>query len=217
MRGRAAAPARLEAGRRLQERGLLDDAADAVDLDADEVRSLLLEGRGPSREEVTARVSWRRTADHRDMPPSFGPPPAEPVPASWLPPAAARIQEATGFAVVAVLRDAARAPEGRVVHGLGVSSGSYEGTARVVSGAAEMSRIQAGDVLVAPCTGPAFNLVLPRLGAIVTDRGGLLSHAAIVAREFGVPAVVGCSEATRVLPDGARVRVDGAAGTVTLL
>ncbi len=77
--------------------------------------------------------------------------------------------------------------------------------------------LEPGDVLVAPSTGPAFNLVLPRLGAIVTDRGGLLSHAAIVAREFGVPAVVGCSEATRAVPDGARVRVEGATGTVTVL
>jgi phosphohistidine swiveling domain-containing protein len=207
----------LEAGRRLQERGQLENAEDAVDLDADEVRALLVEGRGPSREEVAERVRWRRTADYRDMPPFLGPPPADPVPASWLPPAAARIHEAMGFAVAAVLQDAARAPDGRVLHGLGVSSGSYEGTARVVSGAHELSRIQAGDVLVANSTGPAFNLVLPRLGALVTDRGGLLSHAAIVAREFGLPAVVGCSDATQVVPDGARVRVDGAAGTVSVL
>jgi len=103
-----------------------------------------------------------------------------------------------------------------VLHGLGVSSGSYEGTARVIASAGELSRIQVGDVLVAPTTGPAFNLVLPRLGALVTDRGGLLSHAAIVAREFGIPAVVGCSDASEVVPDGARVRVDGAAGTVTV-
>ncbi|MGY1636737.1 PEP-utilizing enzyme [Geodermatophilus sp. SYSU D00742] len=215
--GSAARTALLEAGRRLADRGLLDDPEDAVDLDAGEVRSLLVEGRGPGREEVAARVHRRRTADYRDMPPFLGTPPGEPVPASWLPPAAARIHEAVGFAVAAVLRDAARPPEGRVLHGLGVSSGSYEGTARVVSGAGELSRIQAGDVLVASSTGPAFNLVLPRLGAIVTDRGGLLSHAAIVAREFGVPAVVGCSEATQVVPDGARVRVEGATGTVTVL
>ncbi|MGY1633865.1 PEP-utilizing enzyme [Geodermatophilus sp. SYSU D01186] len=215
--GSTARTALLEVGRRLADRGLLADAEDAVDLEPGEVRSLLVEGRGPSREEVAARVHRRRTADYRDMPPFFGPPPAEPVPPAWLPPAAARIHEAVGFGVTAVLRDAARPPEGRVLHGLGVSSGSYEGTARVVSGADELSRIQAGDVLVASSTGPAFNLVLPRLGAIVTDRGGLLSHAAIVAREFGVPAVVGCSEATRAVPDGARVRVEGATGTVTVL
>jgi pyruvate,water dikinase len=133
-----------------------------------------------------------------------------------LPPAAARIHDAVGFAVTAVLHDAARSGTATGVRGLGVSSGSYEGTARVLAGPAELSRVQPGDVLVVPSTGPAFNLVLPRLGALVTDRGGLLSHAAIVAREFGIPAVVGCQDATRVLRDGARVRVDGAAGEVTL-
>lgn len=214
--GSAARAALLEVGRRLARRGLIGDAEDAVDLEPEEVRSLLTGGDSPSREEVAERVRWRRTATYRDMPPFFGPPPGEPLPAAWLPAAAARIHEAVGFAVTAVLRDAARAPEGRVLHGLGVSSGSYEGTARVVTGAGELSRIQVGDVLVAPSTGPAFNLVLPRLGALVTDRGGLLSHAAIVAREFGIPAVVGCSDASEVVPDGARVRVDGAAGTVTV-
>jgi rifampicin phosphotransferase len=59
--------------------------------------------------------------------------------------------------------------------------------------------------------------VLPLLGAIVTDRGGLLSHAAIVSREYGIPAVVGTTDGTTVLPDGARVRVDGEAGEATVL
>jgi phosphoenolpyruvate synthase/pyruvate phosphate dikinase len=59
--------------------------------------------------------------------------------------------------------------------------------------------------------------VLPLLGAIVTDRGGLLSHAAIVSREYGIPAVVGTTDGTGVLPDGALVRVDGEAGEVTVL
>lgn len=206
----------LEVGRRLVERGLLEDATDAVDLDPAEVRPLLVEGRGPSREAVARRVRWRRTADYRDMPPVFGPPPGEPVPSAWLPPAAARVHDAVGFAVTAVLQDAALAGTATGVRGLGVSTGSYEGTARVLAGPAELSRVQPGDVLVVPSTGPAFNLVLPRLGALVTDRGGLLSHAAIVAREFGIPAVVGCQDATRVLRDGARVRVDGATGEVTL-
>ncbi|WP_448614277.1 PEP-utilizing enzyme [Modestobacter sp. URMC 112] len=216
MAGSAARTALLEVGRRLAERGALDEPTDVVDLDPDEVRTLLLDGQGPSRAEVGERVRWRRTADYRDMPPLFGPPPAEPVPASWLPPAAARVQEAMGFMIASVLRDAALSGTARSVRGIGVSAGSYEGTARVLAGSHELGRVQPGDVLVAPSTGPAFNLVLPRLGAIVTDRGGLLSHAAIVAREFGIPAVVGCQDATRLVRDGARVLVDGATGTVSL-
>ena len=66
-------------------------------------------------------------------------------------------------------------------------------------------------------TTEAFNILLPLLGAIVTDSGGLLSHAAIVAREYGLPGVVGTREATRRIADGVRVRVDGNAGEVTVL
>src|SRR5918911_5388983 len=98
------------------------------------------------------------------------------------------------------------------VRGLGVSPGFYHGTARVIRSTEEFGRIQQGDVLVTNSTTTAFNIVLPLLGAIVTDRGGLLSHAAIVAREYGLPAVVGCTDATSVLPDGARVVVDGTSG-----
>jgi pyruvate,water dikinase len=93
----------------------------------------------------------------------------------------------------------------------------YTGTARVIDRPDESNRIQKGDVLVTGSTSAAFNVVLPLLGAIVTDRGGQLSHAAIVAREFGIPAVVGTSKATASIPDGARVRVDGTSGTVELV
>jgi pyruvate,water dikinase len=214
--GSVARAAVSEAGHRLHERGMLEDPADAVDLAPDEVRLLLLEGCGPTRDEVARRVHGRRTATYRDMPASFGPPPHL-APARWLPAAAARVHEALGFALAAMLRDAGRPPGDRTLHGLGVSPGAYEGIARVLGGSSELGRVQPGDVLVTSVTGPAFNLVLPRLGAIVTDRGGLLSHAAIVARESGVPAVVGCQDATVLIPDGAWVRVEGATGTVTVL
>ena len=71
--------------------------------------------------------------------------------------------------------------------------------------------------MVTKNTSATFNVVLPMLGAIVTDRGGLLSHAAIVAREYGIPGIVSTHNATRVIPDGARVRVDGSSGTVEIL
>lgn len=81
----------------------------------------------------------------------------------------------------------------------------------------ELGRIAQGDVLVTEATGAAFNVVLPLLGAIVTNRGGVLSHAAIMAREYGIPAVVGTTDATQILPDGARVRVDGGSGEARIL
>jgi pyruvate,water dikinase len=103
------------------------------------------------------------------------------------------------------------------VEGLAVHPGVYVGPARLVSGPADFDRIQQGDVLVTRTTGPAFNVILPLLGGIVTDRGGQLCHAAIVAREYGIPSVVGTRAATTTFPDGARVRVDGDQGRVELV
>ena len=97
------------------------------------------------------------------------------------------------------------------------AAGVYEGPARLISGPSEFDRIEKGDVLVTVSTTEAFNILLPLLGAIVTDSGGLLSHSAIVAREYGIPGVVGTREATERIADGARVRVDGDAGEVTVL
>jgi pyruvate,water dikinase len=99
-----------------------------------------------------------------------------------------------------------------VVRGIGVSAGVYEGPARLVVGPDDFHRLRPGDVLVTRSTSPTYNVVLPLLGALVTDRGGALSHAAIVSREFGIPGVVGCVNATRQLIEGMRVRVDGRSG-----
>jgi pyruvate,water dikinase len=107
--------------------------------------------------------------------------------------------------------------EERVVRGLAASPGIYEGPARRVAGPAEFDRIAAGDVLVTESTSEAFNILLPLLGGIVTDRGGLLSHAALVAREYGIPSVVGTRRGTALIPDGRRIRVDGGAGRVVLV
>jgi pyruvate,water dikinase len=103
------------------------------------------------------------------------------------------------------------------LRGLGASGGVYEGPARRVPGPSEFDRIAQGDVLLTESTSEAFNILLPLLGAIVTDSGGLLSHSAIVAREYGIPGVVGTRDGTDRIPDGARVRVDGHAGEVAVL
>jgi pyruvate,water dikinase len=87
-----------------------------------------------------------------------------------------------------------------------------QGTVRLIGSAAEMERVQAGDVLVTDMTDPDWEPVMKRAAAIVTNRGGRTCHAAIIARELGVPAVVGCGDATRVLKDGAGVTVSCAEG-----
>jgi pyruvate,water dikinase len=124
---------------------------------------------------------------------------------------------ATGLALDALFGSSEAPHEADMLRGLAASRGVYEGPARRISHPSEFDRIRRGDVLVTQSTTEAFNILLPLLGAIVTDSGGLLSHAAIVAREYGIPGVVGTREATQRIADGTQVRVDGDAGEVTVL
>lgn len=130
---------------------------------------------------------------------------------------AARVERAVGTYLGAVFIAPGVRSEAKKVRGLGVSPGVYEGSARLIRGTHDFTRIEKGDVLVTKATSAAFNTVLPLLGAIVTDRGGLLSHAAIVAREYGIPAIVGCINASERIHDNARVRVDGNTGEVVVV
>ena len=95
--------------------------------------------------------------------------------------------------------------------------GVVEGTVRLLDGIEDSDQLQVGEVLVTHLTNIGWTPLFPRAAAIVTDLGAPLSHAAIVAREYGIPAVVGCGDATRRLSTGDHVRVDGGRGTVELL
>ena len=106
------------------------------------------------------------------------------------------------------------AAPGRLVHGLGASPGVAAGTVRVLQSPADEASMEQGDVLVTRMTSPDWVPIMRRAAAIVTDAGGMTSHAAIVARELGVPCVVGTRDGTRVLTTGTLVTVDGSAGTV---
>jgi pyruvate,water dikinase len=207
----------LEAGRRLVASGKLKNREHAVDLDLTELGALLSGKSGPSGDEVAERVTWRETTNVADIPPHLGGQPGGPPDANLLPPAARRAARAVDAVLSNLFKDSDRTSTATVVRGISVNQGVYEGTARLITGASEFGRLQQGDVLVTRSTAPFFNVVLPLLGALVTDRGGQLCHAAIVAREYGIPGVVGTKEATRLIPDGARVRVDGNTGEVTIL
>ena len=106
---------------------------------------------------------------------------------------------------------------GRALSGAGASPGVAEGRARIVARSEDFARVEPGDVLVAATTTPAWTPLFGSVAALVTDTGGILSHAAVVAREYGIPAVVGATGATTTIPEGARVRVDGTTGEVVLL
>ncbi|MEV0697903.1 PEP/pyruvate-binding domain-containing protein [Saccharopolyspora sp. NPDC050389] len=111
----------------------------------------------------------------------------------------------------------ALAPVSDSVRGFAGAAGVVEGTARVLASVDEGETLRPGEVLVTTVTNVGWTPLFPRAAAVVTDVGAPLSHAAIVARELGIPAVVGCGNATTRLRSGDRVRVDGAAGTVEVL
>ena len=209
--------AALAGGRRLAAKGRIHDPAHFVDAGLEEMRALLSGAGGPSADELASRSDYRAAHSSKDAPAVLGGPPPPQPDLSVLPPAAARMARAIGIALNALFGSSEAAHETHMLRGLAASRGIYEGPARRVSHPAEFDRIQKGDVLVTESTTEAFNILLPLLGGIVTDSGGLLSHAAIVAREYGIPGVVGTREATERISDGARVRVDGDAGEVTVL
>jgi rifampicin phosphotransferase len=209
--------AAMAGGRRLAEKGRIHDPEHFVDAGFEEMIALLSDADGPSADELAQRYEWRTTHDAKEAPAILGPPPPAPPDPSGLPPDVARVMRAMGITMDAMFGSSTAEHEAQMLRGLGASGGSYEGPARRVSGPSDFDRIQQGDVLVTESTTEAFNILLPLLGAIVTDSGGLLSHSAIVAREYGIPGVVGTRDATDRIPDGARVRVDGDAAEVTVL
>jgi len=103
------------------------------------------------------------------------------------------------------------------LRGFAASSGVVEGPARIVKSVEEISRLQQGDILVCQITNPTWAPIFQTIVAAVSDIGGSMSHAAIVAREYGLPAVVGTGNATSRIKDGQRIRVDGGRGIVTIL
>lgn len=103
------------------------------------------------------------------------------------------------------------------LHGFAASPGVVEGIARVLKNVNDIGQIREGDILVSPVTTPSWGPVFPKIKAAVSDIGGTMSHAAIVAREYGMPAVVGTGRATKQITSGQRIRVDGTNGVVTIL
>ncbi len=136
------------------------------------------------------------------------------------------VEDGTIFLVqtrpVTTLEEKAKAPSpppgrpGKVlVHGLGASPGIASGVVRVLASPREGARLEEGEILVTTRTAPDWVPIMRRAAAIITDAGGMTSHAAIVSRELGVPCIVGAREATRVLEDGMMVTVDAREGAVT--
>jgi len=207
----------LEAGRRLAAKGKLHEPGHAVELTLAELSSMLRGGSDRTADQAAADAQYRESRTIADAPHFLGGTPSGPPPADWLPADAARAERAVGIVMGEMFAVRDKQKNNAKVSGFAASPGQVTGIARLVLNPLDMGRVRKGDVLIARATAPSYNGLLPLLSGIVTDRGGTLSHAALVAREYGIPAVVGTGNATELIRDGMRVRVDGASGTVEVL
>jgi pyruvate,water dikinase len=208
----------LELGRRLQQRGRIDAAADVLEVEADELPALFAGADAPTAQELRERAIDRVDRTLAGAPRHLGPPPPAPPPVDMLPPPLARVMSSIGFLIDGILGQK-EVPEGNetTIVGIPGAQGVVEGPVRLVRSIDDLFFLEPGDVLVTPTTGEAFNSMLHLVSAIVTDHGSFASHAAIVSREMGIPAVVGTCDGTTRLELAKRVRVDGTTGQVTIL
>jgi pyruvate,water dikinase len=188
----------MRAGRRLVREGVLESADDVFFLGRDEVAEALRDG--TSRRELVAerRAAFAR---HEQLTPPYH---VGVIPEA--PPSGDRFDGP---------RMASTDPDS--LQGTGASAGIARGPARITLSQDDFGRIQPGDVIVCPSSNPSWVPVFTIAGGLVTNTGGVLSHAAVVAREFGLPAVVGTGNATTKIRDGRLVEIDGTTGTVRLL
>ena len=200
----------MAVGRKLVEQGLLDQPDDVLFLKYDELRALSANAAYPAKPLVGERRqareaafavrprAWVGTITEWSL---YG----EPYKSLWGWPD-----------IYTKAAEMASQPKG-TIRGLGASAGVVEGPARIVHSPEQFDQVKKGEILVCKMTNPAWVLLFTKIGGLVTDAGGVLSHPAVVSREFGIPAVVGTSTATQQIQTGQRVRVNGAAGVVEIL
>ncbi len=202
----------LETGRRLEVAGRIQQPDHVFDLAAAELSGSLRGEPGPRAEAVSTRHGIRMERADSLAPAFLGPEPIEPD-LDGLPDAMGRMMRMTVHAVSLLEADLAHGE----MRGTGIGTSTYVGRGRVVADANEaIERCEPGDVLITRFTAPTFNSVLSIAGAVVTEQGGLLCHAAVIARELGIAAVVGVPGVLQIA-DGAQVKVDPVAGSVTVV
>ena len=206
----------LEAGRRLAQGGDLARADDAVFCRADELASSL--GGNPSPD-LAAHVARRRgeQAWVRAHPgPAIVGTPDEIPDLRFLPKQGRRINEAMLWMLRMEFPGEAPHIDDATLTGVPASAGTYTGPVHRVMSEHDFGAFLPGEVMVCPTASPSWTVLFATAGALVADGGGVLAHAAIVAREHGLPAVVGTVQGTKLLANGQIVTVDGTAGIVTI-
>ncbi len=197
----------LAVGRKLVEAGRLDQPDDVMFLRYNELRGLI-----GSADAIDARAIVAERRRERDAA-------AQVHPRDWVgtvTPSQLAFPYLVNWGYPERFQRAAAEDE-LVISGIAGSPGVVEGTARVVRTVDEFDEVRDGDILVCQMTNPAWVVLFTKIAALVTDTGGTTSHPAVLSREFGIPAVIGTSEATRRIATGDRIRVDGTAGRVEIL
>jgi pyruvate, water dikinase len=198
----------------------LEDAEDVFLLQRHEVPPALNDMiTGWATETPDRGAYWRREVARRkrimDALRAWAPPPALGVtPAEITEPFMVMLWGITGDTVE---RWRNAGGNGNVLEGIAAAPGVAEGLARVISSPTQLGELEDGEILVCPITAPSWAPVFSRIAAAVSDIGGIMAHAAIVSREYGLPAVVGTGFGTKRIKTGQRIRVDGTNGTVTIL
>lgn len=205
----------LRLGEDVRVRGAIEWADDIFFLTRSEVETCLRSGevmRAQEAGDLRARLAARRREWERQRrlspPLTVGTPPGAQV--------IARAVEVMRTPDSAQLKGPVQRDDARILRGMPASPGRATGSVRVVRGPEDFARFLPGEVLVAQVTAPAWTPLFARAVAVVTDGGSLAAHASLVAREYGIPAVVGASDATARLHNGQQVTVDGSAGLVEL-
>lgn len=210
--------AMLEMGRRLARNGAILAEHDVFALERDEALEALHDG---STRQVVVATRAAELARTRPGPASYGISPPRPPQQTgdWmanLPPPVRSALSAAMWTWQVLRTDERGAGADTEIVGVAASAGRYTGPARIITSEAEFDKLTPGDVLVCSETNPQWSVLFPEIGALVTDTGGLLSHPAIIAREYRVPAVLATGNATQVLRDGQTITVDGSTGRVEM-
>ena len=208
-------------GELLAQRGLLPEAEDVFHLQRTEVDQALTDvmlAWASGGREVGARHLHALVAERKRILAAlaeWSPPPAlGPIPEGLNDPA---VKMLWGITEQTIQTWASADDNASELRGYAASPGVVEGTARVLMNVNDIGEIREGEILVCPVTAPSWGPVFGKIKAAVSDIGGTMSHAAIVAREYGMPAVVGTGSATRTIQTGQRLRVDGDRGSVRVL
>ncbi|HVF76042.1 MAG TPA: PEP-utilizing enzyme [Acidimicrobiales bacterium] len=208
----------LEAGRRLADRGVLREDAHVFALGQAEIAAALA-GDTSLGDEAASRTAHIAAAEADGAPAQLGADEGPPPDPNLFPAAIAELLAAIlmEFELEQAFKTERVETAGWTGTGAGVGTAPYTGRACVAASAEEaLDRLQPGDVLITAHTTPAFEAIMAVAGALVTDHGGLMSHAALVCREHGIAAVVGVTAATSHIPDGATVTVDPTVGHVSI-